>query len=174
MSNLNGMPDTKLKDMEDELDDLAVRILQLMNDNIACKMNMERAVRSGCLDLAKTRYILSNTNSVSATKIPTEDLTATTTVVSSQLEEGKSVYELKRETPVKDSENKSKNTNQDPLKWFGFLVPTNLRQGQSWFLRAIDYSVQSANISVDMSVSLDKYSKLINDKNSLKSEIKES
>ncbi|KAG8298620.1 hypothetical protein J6590_010618 [Homalodisca vitripennis] len=168
------MSEMKLKSVEDELDDLAVRILELMNDSITCKMNIERAVRSGCLDLAKTRYILGNTNSVSATKIPTEELIATTTVVPSQSEDGKSVYELKRETPSKDPENKSKSTNQDPIKWFGFLVPTNLRQGQSWFLRAIDYSVQSANISAEMNASLDKYTQLKSDKKSLKSEMKES
>ncbi|XP_054270348.1 coiled-coil domain-containing protein 115 [Macrosteles quadrilineatus] len=162
------MSETNLKDIENELDELSVRILELMNDNISCKMDIERTVRSGCLDMAKTRYILGNTSSVSAMKIPTEDLNPISTVISSA-EDGKLSYELKREPVQKvSSEDKSKNVNQDPLKWFGVLVPTNLRQAQSWFNKALDLSVQSANITVEINASLEKYDRLSSKKSSLK------
>lgn len=168
------MSELNLKEIENELDELSVRILELMNDNINTKMNIERTVRSGCLDLAKTRYIMGNTTSVSAMKIPTEDLTATSTVISSHEEEEKLSYELKRETVQKiSSEEKLRNINKEPLKWFGVLVPTNLRQAQSWFLKALDISVQSANIVADLNASLDKYGKLSNRKSLLKTEVKE-
>lgn len=164
------MSEKILKDIENELDDLSIKILQLMNDNIVCKMNIERAVRSGCLDLAKTRYILGNTNSVSTMKIPTENISATTTVVPSTTDEGITVFELNRETPKKTEDNTVKTVNQDPLKWFGILVPTNLRQSQSWFHKAVDHSVQSANISTNLNLSIKRYNKLLTAKKAIKTE----
>lgn len=136
----------------DELDELCVRVLELMNENIKCKLDLERALKSGCMDLAKTRYILGNTNSVSATKIPTEDISASSTIVSTN--EGEKVsFELKKEV-----------TKLDPLKWFGILVPSNLRQSQAWFSKTLDLSVQSANIGNDLSAVMDQYKTLLQKK----------
>lgn len=157
----DNMSKINLKDIDDELDELSIRILELMNEHIDCKINLERAVRSGCIDLAKTRYIQGQTQ-VSAMNIPSEDLTATKTVMLSTTKEGKHTFELKHEN-VDDKQKKSK---QDPLKWFGILVPSNLRQGQAWFVKALDLSVQSANISADILVSVDKFEKLLSTKKS--------
>lgn len=154
------MSEPNLKEIDNELDDLSIRILELMNEHIACKVNLERAVRSGCIDLAKTRYIQGQTQ-VSAMSIPTEDLQATKTIVSSTTEEGKRTFELKNETFSNESTDDKPNKNkQDPLRWFGILVHSSLRQGQAWFLKAIDLSVQSANISADIVASVEKFEKL--------------
>lgn len=159
------MSKINLKDIDDELDKLSMRILELMNEHIGCKINLERAVRSGCIDLAKTRYIQGQTQ-VSAMNIPSEDLTATKTVMLSTTKEGKHTFELKNENSNENTDDKPKKNKQDPLKWFGILVPSNLRQGQAWFVKALDLSVQSANISADILVSVDKFEKLLNTKKS--------
>lgn len=163
------MSENTVRSVEKDLDDLSIRILQLMNDNINCKMNIERTVRAGCLDLAKTRYILGSTNSVSTMKIPTENLSATTTVVSGVTGD-EQVFELKRVTHQPSVGNTSKPKNQDPLKWFGILVPANLRQGQSWFVKAIDYGVQSATVTAQLNLSMERYNALMHTKNNLKNQ----
>ena len=35
---------------------------------------------------------------------------------------------------------------KDPLKWFGFLVPNTLRQSQSSYRKAVEISIECANI----------------------------
>lgn len=146
-----GMP-AKQSNTIEELDEICVRILELMNESIKCKLDLEKTLKSGCIDLAKTRYILGNTNSVSAMKIPTEDISASSTIVSTKEEENAS-FELNREVPK-----------QDPLKWFGILVPSNLRQSQAWFSKTLDFSVQSANIGNDLNAKVDQYKTLLQKK----------
>ena len=48
----------------------------------------------------------------------------------------------------------------DPLKWFGFLVPSSLRQGQQYFKRAVDTSVELANLKITLSTIIDEYMQL--------------
>lgn len=34
----------------------------------------------------------------------------------------------------------------DPIKWFGFLVPNSLKQSQKCFQKAVELSVECANV----------------------------
>ncbi|XP_075227512.1 vacuolar ATPase assembly protein VMA22 [Lycorma delicatula] len=187
-----------LKDICHELDTLSIRILQLMNDLIQCKLNIEKAVKNGSLDLAKARYIMGNRN-VSSLQLPTEDgseVQALTTVISSKDEISNLnnlSYQLKRISPqekqrspktsIKQRSTKeyeefieldeeesqplllqsseSKSAVQDPIKWFGVLVPQNLRQGQAWFQKAIELAVQSANIQAELDASRIQFQNLL-------------
>ena len=45
-----------------------------------------------------------------------------------------------KETPQKKSDS------DDPLKWFGILVPSSLKQSQKCFQKAVERSVECANI----------------------------
>ncbi|XP_074537974.1 coiled-coil domain-containing protein 115 [Halichoeres trimaculatus] len=48
-------------------------------------------------------------------------------------------------TPVKKTEH---NPQQDPLKWFGILVPQSLKQAQSSFKQVIELSAEIANLQI--------------------------
>ena len=48
--------------------------------------------------------------------------------------------EKREETPQKKSDS------DDPLKWFGILVPSSLKQSQKCFQKAVERSVECANI----------------------------
>ena len=39
---------------------------------------------------------------------------------------------------------------KDPLKWFGFLVPNSLRQSQRHFSKAIEMSIEAANVQSEI------------------------
>lgn len=192
-----------LKDICQELDTLSLRILRLMEDLIQCKLNIEKAMKNGSLDLAKARYIMGNTN-VSAIKLPTEEsseICALATVTRTNDESSNLnniTFHLNRISPqekqkslnsnvkqrtnkdyedVKESDEESepllkeepslpepKSLFQDPIKWFGVLVPQNLRQGQSWFQKALEFVVQSANIQSELNASIIRFGNLLKTK----------
>lgn len=166
----------KENDTASELDDLAIRMLELMNEYIEIKLMLEKAIRSGCLDLAKARYIMGN-NSVSALQLPVEETSSLATVTASVDDHNKRTFQLQRTIPPtktkQDTENGPRSQSQDPLKWFGVLVPQNLRQGQAWFQKALDLVIQCANIKEELENCQYKYKKLLkvnNDTNSCERE----
>ena len=59
--------------------------------------------------------------------------------------QGSRVTEVKAKK-AKEEKLTAKKTGHDPLKWFGFLVPTTLRQSQDCFKRAVEMTVEVANI----------------------------
>uniref|UniRef100_A0A8C4N9H9 Vacuolar ATPase assembly protein VMA22 n=1 Tax=Eptatretus burgeri TaxID=7764 RepID=A0A8C4N9H9_EPTBU len=56
---------------------------------------------------------------------------------------------------------------QDPLKWFGVLVPQSLRQAQQSFKQAIPVSVELASLQVQLHDAQDLYSHLLEKKQQL-------
>lgn len=161
----------KENDSTSELDDLAIRMLELMNEYIEIKLMVEKAIRSGCLDLAKARYVMGN-NSVSALQLPVEEISALATVTTSVDDHNKKkcTFQLQRTIPQsktkQDTDNGPRSQSQDPLKWFGVLVPQNLRQGQAWFQKALDLVVQCANVKEELENCQHEYKKLLKVKNS--------
>ncbi|KAL1138643.1 hypothetical protein AAG570_008705 [Ranatra chinensis] len=171
-----------------ELDELSVHMLYLMKEYIDCKVDIEDLVKSGSLHLAKSRYIMGN-KSVSALQLPTEDrgeICAQTTLLTSKDKSGSMeniTLELKRlsfgdsllDKTSEGLKSRSKDKDQspdcgeskkiqDPLKWFGVLVPQNLRHAQSCFNRAIDLVVQCVNIQLEMDSTKKKYEKYLKKK----------
>lgn len=165
------MTESDKKDINAQLDDLAVQLLELMNEHIECKMNIERLIKTGCLDLAKSRYIMGN-NNVSPLQFPTDDVIAQTTVESTTHDNkvtfhlNRFVPEVKKQASGQESE-KNKVTPQDPIKWFGVLVPLNLRQGRAWFQKALDFSVQGANVAAEIHSCQNQYRSLLKIKNNV-------
>ncbi|XP_021924870.1 coiled-coil domain-containing protein 115 isoform X2 [Zootermopsis nevadensis] len=180
-----------------ELDGLMIRALELMEEQIKCKLKLQEIMKSGCLELAKTRYIMGNHN-VSYLQLPTEgsaEITALRTVASSvetknNLEH--MIFELHTLSPQKKSQGKQEENNlrnradkddderkeaddlnhkkgeqngsvpaSDPIKWFGYLVPQNLRQAQKGFHMALELVVQSANIQSELEATCKRYDKLL-------------
>jgi len=194
-----------------ELDDLMIRVLELMEEQITCKLKLQETIKSSCLDLAKARYIMGN-HSVSYLQLPSEDnaeITALRTVTSS-IETKKNlehtVFELHSINPEKislgkqeeesslrrragkdddddddDDERKENDdvnhkegeengrivTATDPLKWFGYLVPQNLRQAQKGFQTALELVIQSANIQSELEATCKRCDKLLKLKTTL-------
>lgn len=52
-------------------------------------------------------------------------------------------------------------TATDPIKWFGCLVPQNLRQAQKGFHTALEVVIQSANIQSELETTRKKVEKLL-------------
>uniref|UniRef100_A0A146M9T4 Vacuolar ATPase assembly protein VMA22 n=2 Tax=Lygus hesperus TaxID=30085 RepID=A0A146M9T4_LYGHE len=205
--------DNSLDEVCKELDELSMRMLDLMKQYIDLKMTMEDLVKTGSLHLAKSRYIMGN-KSVSVLQLPTEEseLSAQTKVVGSdgdvsdlKLElskmslteessrnardddpqedglkrrKGKKKDDLdekdnKPTSDMNDEQNKSpkkKDVMQDPLKWFGVLVPQNMRLAQTSFNKAIETSIDLANVQLEMNSIRQKFTSLLVKKKELKAE----
>ena len=58
--------------------------------------------------------------------------------------ENLNVGEEKRDE--KETSHEKKSDNDNPLKWFGILVPNSLKQSQKCFQKAVERSVECANI----------------------------
>ncbi|XP_022199553.2 coiled-coil domain-containing protein 115 isoform X2 [Nilaparvata lugens] len=215
---------SKMNELDMELDKRALKALKLMNELIASKLELEKSVKAGSLDLAKARYIMGNRN-VSALQLPTPgegaDVAPLVTVhraqtfqdsnndssmentISLQLErvtlttpspderarrssqaalkkrttEGRDADEQRPLLDEDDDEDKSVSSPrpdqaiQDPIKWFGVLVPQNLRQGQARFKQALDLVVHTANIQLELHATVTQFRKLLDTKRSMQSNL---
>ncbi|XP_074040720.1 coiled-coil domain-containing protein 115 [Leptinotarsa decemlineata] len=123
------------------LDKLTLDALLLTQEEIHLKLNIENAMCEGETNLAKARYIIGH-NNVSSIQLPTEDspkFSAVVKIVAHDESWGRS-YDLKQ---IKKSDDESV---QEPLRWFGFLVPQSLNRAQNMFRQAIQWSIQAVNI----------------------------
>ncbi|XP_014289906.1 coiled-coil domain-containing protein 115 [Halyomorpha halys] len=162
------MEKAELTTVVKELDDMAMRMLQLMKEYIDVKSTLEELIKSGSLHLAKSRYIMGN-RSVSALQLPSEDsneFTALVKVLSVKDPNDEVIFDLNRlslsdlskdvksrQPKVKGESEETNNLDkniQDPLKWFGVLVPQNMRQAQSSFSKALEYVLQGTNLQLEM------------------------
>lgn len=172
-----------------ELDDLTIRVLELIEEAVASKIRLEECMKLGSLHLAKARYIMGNSN-VSALKLPTEESTDVRALcaVSTTFEKmGNPVFELHKLEPnqkhnrgkEEDEEDEggveliglkelsiqqdslSANVASDPILWFGVLVPQNLRQAQNAYRQALEMAVEAANIQAELEATRLRRSQLI-------------
>ncbi|XP_073984414.1 coiled-coil domain-containing protein 115 [Rhodnius prolixus] len=166
-----------------ELDSLSIRMLQLMKEYINVKLIIEDLIKNGSLHLAKSRYIMGNRN-VSALQLPSEesnDVIASTTVICKETTDEVLLLELSRlnihrngkgddsdalrqRNKKKEEDKLEKECSRDPLKWFGVLVPHDMRQAQSKFNKAIEYVVECANLQIEMLSVEAKYKRLLSKK----------
>ncbi|XP_015591468.1 coiled-coil domain-containing protein 115 [Cephus cinctus] len=147
------------------IDKLMLQNLELIEQKVVVTVQLEGLLRDGHIKLAKARYIQGKEN-IGVLQIPTEDV------------QMNSLFEL--ETFIKDDKKEdeaihfdicrketgpNKKEPQDPIKWFGVLVPQNLRDAQKQFQSALYLAVQSANISAKMITIPEKLDHLKNIKN---------
>lgn len=131
------------------LDTLTLELLDLIEQQVRCQLDIEESVVSGQLFVAKTRYTLGK-NAVSSAQLPTEhsnefDALVTTTrspadAGTDLLANGVGELALQRSAADKSA------GRPDPLQWFGILLPQSMHGAQRMFARAIECSVQCANI----------------------------
>lgn len=169
------MKSSALSVTENELDELVIRILRLMNEYINCKINIENRIRSGCLDLAKARYITGNRN-ISSLQLPGEDALGVEAQYRVSQSNKNGFMEYKSINPVelqetfivenfknvnlssdKSTTRNTGNSSKDPIKWFGFLVPQSLRQAKVTFEKCLEVVIECANIQSELSHCLELY-----------------
>ena len=137
---------SKLEELCDTLDDLTLTQVDYLDETLSLMSKLENYLTSGFIDLAKSRYI-SGERSISLLQIPGEE---------SEVEPATTV--------VRDSDNKlviSRNKEaSDPLKWFGVLVPSSLRQSQNAFQQVLETAVEILNARNEWLNALEETKKL--------------
>lgn len=125
-------------------DKLIIDLLDLIEQSVRCKLNIEQSNNDGNLLMAKARYC-QGSQSVAESKLPTEnsaEFQALRTVETAN-SDGQN-FELKTNTVDKD------NGFIDPIKWFGILVPRSLQQAQLSFIRSLEYVIEAANVHMKL------------------------
>lgn len=137
-----------------ELDDLTLKQVDLLDEQLTLMVKLESHLSSGFINLAKSRYIAGE-KSVSSMQLPGEDseVEAAATVVrdsSSQL------LELRRDPEA-----------ADPIKWFGVLVPSSLKQSQQSFQKVLEAAVDIVNARKQWLEAIEEKNRLSSSKNAL-------
>lgn len=147
------MCDEKVQKLCDDLDELTLKQVDLLDEQLVLISKLEGHLSSGFINLAKSRYIRGE-RSVSLTQIPGEDSDVEPIA-----------------TLVRDSSNKLKVQRNasvnDPIKWFGVLVPGSLRQSQESFQKVIEAAVDIINARNDWLEALKEEQIICNQKNNL-------
>ena len=157
-------------EMNNELDELSFQVVILSQNLLETKIMLEKVMKEGYINLAQARY--SSGRSISSLQLPNEDwepFEANAKVMKSEcvrqeinvkfnylsLELGPTTKKsgkvenldstlINRKKQEKEVKNEKKKV--DPLKWFGVLVPTSLKQSQKHFDKAIALSIEATNI----------------------------
>lgn len=141
-----------LKQVDDELDDICLKMVQLMDDYCSSIGRLEHCLRDGCVHLAKSRYVMGNRN-VSDLQLPM------------------SGPYIARSTVVRDEDNTIQLANNkngdDPIKRFGVLVPGSLRIAQNGFYKCLESIIEATTIKTEMEQIQESYSRLKADRNQM-------
>ncbi|XP_031636834.1 coiled-coil domain-containing protein 115 [Contarinia nasturtii] len=147
--------------LEKELQDkLLINLLDLVEQSVLCKMNIETTTNAGQLLLAKSRYI-QGPQTVSKSQLPTEnsnEFNALKTVTRTE-DEIDNKFELSVHTVDKE------NGFIDAIRWFGVLVPRSLQMAQEKFNQAVELVIESANIQTKLNNTI-RYLLLLRNKSS--------
>lgn len=149
--------------LSEEIDELLLRKLELMEEKVRGNVQMETLLKDGHIELAKAKYIRGKEN-ISILQVPNNEDTVT------------SLFDL--ETNVTNDNDdtvvsfdislkRSSNETVDPVKWFGVLVPQNLRNSQKRFQESIYLAAKIANVQAELTSVLSKLKTLHIQKDSL-------
>lgn len=165
------------------LDRLTLDMLVLMQRQMQYKLNIEKSMTDGELHISKSRYIMGHKN-VSSLQLPTEnspDIDASITL--EEIQDDPSMFgkpRLKMNIEEYTKANKSEDSTetdvknvQDPVNWFGVLVPRDLRLAQGKFKDALDWVVDCANNQIRLHQTCIKIKQLTALKEELRKSIKE-
>jgi len=137
--------DRTMKQVDDELDDISVQTIQLMDDYCSTIGRFEHCLRDGCVNLAKSRYVMGN-RSVSNLQLPaTGPYVARSTVV----REGNDTIRLAHDQD-----------GDDPIRRFGVLVPGSLRTAQQGFCKCLESTIEAMAIKCELEKLREKFSTL--------------
>ncbi|XP_055312560.1 coiled-coil domain-containing protein 115-like [Sitodiplosis mosellana] len=150
-----------MSQIEKELQDkLLIEMLDLIEQSVLCKMNIESTTNAGQLLLAKSRYI-QGPQTVSVSQLPTENSNDFNALKTVTRQEDEINDELQLSTHKVDKENGF----IDTIRWFGVLVPRSLQLAQERFNKAIELVVECANIQTKLNNTI-RYILLLRNKSS--------
>lgn len=125
------------------LDKLTLEMLHLLEEEVQCKINIEKITKEANVELARARYVKGQ-QTVSVLQLPTEKSTEfealTKVVPQDSLDVLSSKYDLDIRQADKDK------GEVDPLKWFGVLVPQSLQKAQKLFKKSLEYVIECRNV----------------------------
>ncbi|XP_047347854.1 coiled-coil domain-containing protein 115-like [Vespa velutina] len=138
-----------IDDICNDIDKLFLRNLELIEEKVSTNVQMELLFRSGHIELAKARYICGKEN-VSILQIPvhTENISSLFKLESKFIKESEdtiSSFDISLR-----EENEFGENIQNPIKWFGVLVPQNLRAAQKRFQESVYLATKIANIHCEL------------------------
>ncbi|KAK4874358.1 hypothetical protein RN001_013718 [Aquatica leii] len=126
------------------LDKLYLKALKLMEKHIQAKICLELCMCDGETYLTKSRYIMGQ-NQVSFLQLPTEDSAEFESIARVHTGDDNTYGQKLFDLEIKKQSN-SDNRFQNPLNWFGVLVPQDLHKAQDKYQQALSWCIQSANI----------------------------
>lgn len=147
-----------METVNDLLDKLVLKQLHLMEDKMACEMNIEKSLNNGYIHLAKSRYIMGQ-NSVSKERLPTDNTPEFSALTTCETIEEDNLKQLK--VIINDT------SSVNPIHWFGVLVPQNLHKAKGIFQNAVNFVVECVNIQVNLIETLKNINILKQYKNNL-------
>lgn len=144
--------------LSEEIDELLLRKLELMEEKVRENVQMETLLRDGHIELAKAKYIRGK-ESISILQVPNNEDTVTslfdlaTNATNDNDNDNDPVacfdISLKKSSSETDGP-------RDPVKWFGVLVPQNLKNSQKRFQESIYLAAKLANVQAELISVLDK------------------
>lgn len=128
------------------LDKLTLQMLDLIEQEVQLKVQIEKTVKEGEIQLSRTRYT-QGSSSISVLQLPTEDskeFKALQAVHETKDEIGNAKLNLERHPVDKEA------GFIDPSKWFGLLLPMSFNQAKNQFVQGVNLSVESANVQIEL------------------------
>lgn len=155
--------------LSEKIDELLLRKLELMQEKVHGNVQMETLLKDGHIELAKAKYIRGKEN-ISILQVPNNEDTVTAlfdleTNVTNNNDDPVVCFDIS----LKKSNNETDEP-KDPVKWFGVLVPQNLRKSQKRFQESIYLAVKIANVQAELTSVLSKLKALHIQKDTLCSE----
>ncbi|XP_044736297.1 coiled-coil domain-containing protein 115-like [Chrysoperla carnea] len=165
-----------LEEINNTIDNLALDYLTLLEQNIQENVSLEQSIKDGNYHLVKARYIMGHRN-VSSLQLPNEDspdFKAMVKITENEVEnslDDKFDLEIKNNTTNNGGEGDNEDVDiVNPVKWFGVLVPQDLKHAQSKFQHASHHVKNCANIQSKIDDISDKLLFLLNVKDSVNTE----
>ncbi|OAD62747.1 hypothetical protein WN48_07563 [Eufriesea mexicana] len=152
--------------MHESIDDICkaidtnlLRNLELMEEKININIQMERTLRDGYIELAKAKYIHGKEN-ISILQVPV-DVESVHTLFQLETKLNEKTGKIIPNFDISLNKfNSSGNEIQDPIEWFGILVPKSLRFAQKRFQESLYLIVRAANLQAEITSVIDKLQSL--------------
>ncbi|XP_059612523.1 coiled-coil domain-containing protein 115 [Phlebotomus argentipes] len=141
------------EDICELMDKLTIEILDLMEDEVKEKIDIEKNSSSGQLLMAKARYIQGH-RTVSASQLPTENTPEFNALARVSSDASESSPERVSKVSLEQHSVDKESGFIDPIKWFGILVPQSLQLARNRFKKTIELAVECTNTQLRLHQSL--------------------
>ncbi|XP_014475258.1 PREDICTED: coiled-coil domain-containing protein 115-like [Dinoponera quadriceps] len=153
--------------LSEEIDELLLHKLELIEEKIRGNIQMEILLKDGYIELAKAKYIRGKQN-IGILQVPSNTDTMISlfdleTKVTNENDNTVQYFDIS----LKKSNNESDSPG-DPIKWFGVLVPQNLKNSQKRFQESVYLATKIANIQVQLASVFSKLKTLYTQKHNLR------